>query len=396
MSEPATPPSAPGLEAARVEGSRRVAKLRTRLCDLIGIDCPVLQSGMGRVAGPDLVAEVSKAGGLGILAGLNVPPDALRQQIRRVRELTDRPFGVNLWLHPALLPPADPQGVPGDVLAAVQRALNGFRARLGLPASQASPERLPDLVEASFQTLLEERVPVFSVGLGNPGIERVRRCRERGIKVVAMVTTVEDARAVAAAEVDVIVAQGSEAGGHRSTWNGRASGESASIGTLALVPQIVDAVPTPVVAAGGIADGRGLVAALALGACGVLLGTRFVATRESLAPLFWKRAIIDRSSNETTVTTAFTGLRARVLRNVFTEEYAASGAPVLPPLLQAGAARDIVTRSTDWNDPRFVPLYSGQGNGLIRDLPGAGEVVRRLTEEAAIALRDLAAADAAA
>src|SRR6267142_2032217 len=177
--------------------------LRTALCDLLGIEYPILQSGMGGVAGPELVAEVSRAGGLGILAGLRLNAEQLRQGIARVRQLTDRPFGVNLWLHTHLLPPVDPAALPAATV---------------------------------------ERVPVWSIGLGNPGRAMVARCHERGIKIVAMVATVDDARAVAASGVDAVIAQGSEAGGHRSTWIKPASREMAQIGAMALVPQVVDAV----------------------------------------------------------------------------------------------------------------------------------------------------------
>jgi len=304
-------------------------EFRTALCDLLGIEYPILQSGMGTVAGPDLVAEVSGAGGLGILAGLGLTPEELRRRIRLVRELTDRPFGVNLWLHPALRPPADPASLPESAVRAVQTVLNRFRQRLELPTTLDRPRGIADVIEAAFEVILDERVPVWSIGLGDPGREMVRRCRERGTRVVAMVATVEDARAVTASGVDAIVAQGGEAGGHRSTWVKGESAETALIGTLALVPQVVDAVDVPVIAAGGIADGRGLVAALALGATGVLMGTRFVATRESVAAEMWKKAIVERGSEATTITDAVSGLYARYMRNAYSEGYRASGAPVL-------------------------------------------------------------------
>ncbi|HWC01332.1 MAG TPA: nitronate monooxygenase [Methylomirabilota bacterium] len=362
---------------------------RTALCDLVGIEYPVIQSGMGNVAGPDLVAEVSRAGGLGVLAGLNVAPEELRGRIREVRALTDRPFGVNLWLHTELRPPVDPATIPGDQLAAVHVVLDRFRAQLGLPARSARPGAVPDIIEAQIEVVLEERPAVFSVGLGDPGPDLVRRCRAEGIKVVAMAATVEDARAVAASGVDVVVAQGSEAGGHRSTWVKRASPEAASVGVMALVPQIVDAVALPVVAAGGIADGRGLVAALALGAVGVLLGTRFVATRESMAPEFWKKSLLERDGEDTTVTDAFSGLWLRTFRNTYTAEYQASGAPVLPPLLQTRAAQDVIEEARRRADGEYFPMLSGQGVGLVRDLPGAGEVVETIVREARAALAGL-------
>jgi nitronate monooxygenase len=267
--------------------------------------------------------------------------------------------------------------------------LNRFRARLDLPASSARPGAIPDLIPAQIEAILDERPAAFSVGLGDPGPELAARCRERGIKVVAMVATVDDARTVAAAGVDVVVAQGSEAGGHRSTWVKRPSPEAGSVGAMALVPQIVDAVDVPVVAAGGIADGRGLVAALALGATGILLGTRFVATRESMAPEFWKKSLLERDGDETTLTDAYSGLWLRALRNTYFAEYRASGAPVLPPLLQTRAAQDIFEEARRRGDGEHFPLLSGQGVGLIRDLPGAGEVVETLVREARAVLAAL-------
>ena len=364
-------------------------EFRTALCDLLGIEYPILQSGMGTVAGPDLVAEVSGAGGLGILAGLGLTPEELRRRIRLVRELTDRPFGVNLWLHPALRPPADPASLPESAVRAVQTVLNRFRQRLELPTTLDRPRGIADVIEAAFEVILDERVPVWSIGLGDPGREMVRRCRERGTRVVAMVATVEDARAVTASGVDAIVAQGGEAGGHRSTWVKGESAETALIGTLALVPQVVDAVDVPVIAAGGIADGRGLVAALALGATGVLMGTRFVATRESVAAEMWKKAIVERGSEATTITDAVSGLYARYMRNAYSEGYRASGAPVLPALVQTSAAQDVFVEAGRRQDPDYFPMPSGQSVGLIRDLPGAAEVVEAMIAEACAVMAGL-------
>jgi nitronate monooxygenase len=363
--------------------------LRTALCDLLGIEHPIVQSGMGGIAGPELVAEVSRAGALGILAGLSLPAGELRARIRRVRELTDRPFGVNLWLHGELRPPTDPATIPDRTLRAVQGTLNRFRERLGIPAVTERPDPFPDLIDEALEVVLEERVPVFSAALGAPDLPLVRRFFERGIKIIAMVATVKDARAAAGAGVDAIVAQGFEAGGHRSTGAKAVSAESAAVGTLALVPQIVDAVTVPVVAAGGIADGRGLAAALALGASGVLLGTRFVATRESMAQEFYKKALLEGEADATTITDAFSGLYARALRNTFAQEYAASGAPVLPPLLQRNAAADIFAACAAQNDGSYVPMWSGQSVGLIRDLPGAADVVDAIVREARAVLTGL-------
>ena len=356
------------------------------LCRSLKITYPILQSGMGRVAGPDLVGAVARAGGLGILAGLNLTPDDLRGQIRRVRELTTGTFGVNLWLHPDLHPPIDPSSVPAEDVEAATAALNRARLAIGLRESVAPPLQRPDTIDDAFNVILDERVPVWSIGLGLPTADMLSRCHDRGVQVMVMVANVDDARTAADLGVDFIVAQGVEAGGHRSTWRAKAA---ADVGTLALVPEVVDAVRVPVIAAGGIADGRGLVAALALGAAGVLMGTRFVATRESMAPEFWKQRILAAASSQTILTTAFTGLRARVLRSQFAEDYAASGAPVLPGLLQAALEQDIWAAASKKNRPDYFPLYAGQSVGVIRDLPGAGEVVGAIVEEAKSALARL-------
>lgn len=364
-------------------------RFHTALCDLLGIEYPIIQSGMGSVAGPDLVAEVSRAGGLGILAGLNVPPGDLRAMIREVRALTDRPFGVNLWLHSALQPPVDPGIVAEDTLRDAQGMLNRFRQRLGVPATTARPGPPPNLVAAALEVVFDERPPVFSAALGTPELAVFAECRRRGIKVVTMVATVEDARRADAAGSDIIVVQGAEAGGHRSIDGKPATPEATSIGMIALLPQVVDAVRVPVVAAGGIADGRGLVAALALGASGVLLGTRFVATRESKAPELYKKRLLESDSGSTTLTDVLTGLWARALANTFTREYAASGAPVLPPLLHRNAANDVYIAALKQADAEYYPMMAGQSVGLIHDMPSASEVVEAIVREARDVLAQL-------
>jgi nitronate monooxygenase len=352
----------------------------------LNIRYPIVQSGMGRVAGPELAAEVSRAGGLGVLAALNLSPEELRQQIRRVRELTDRPFGVNLWLHPELLPPVDPVDVPRADIAAATSALNRARRDIGLPDSTDAPARRADTIAAAIETILDERVPVWSTALGLPSADVAARCRERGVRIMVMVANLDDARAAVGAGADFIVAQGAEAGGHRSTWRRDAP---ASVGTFALVPEIVDAVDVPVIAAGGIADGRGLVAARALGAAGVLMGTRFVATVESMAPAFWKQAILKSTSDATVVTRAFTGFPARLLRTRFAADYESSGAPTLPGLLQAALEQDIWAQAAREGNADYFPLYAGQSVGVIRNLPRAADVVASIVEEARAVLNEL-------
>ncbi len=205
-----------------------------------------------------------------------------------------------------------------------------------------------------------------------------------------MAATVDDAKELGASGVDVVIAQGSEAGGHRSTWTKRASAQDAAIGTLALVPQVVAAVSVPVVAAGGIVDGRGLVAALSLGASGALLGTRFIATRESIAPGFYKERLLKADSDETVVTDAFTGLYARAIRNEFTDSYGTAQSGAFPPVLQQSATRDITTAAAAQANDAFYPMYAGQGCGAVRDLPSATDLVRRTMAEAKATLAILA------
>jgi nitronate monooxygenase len=361
---------------------------RTRLCDLLAIEYPVLQSGMGLIAGPDLVAQVSGAGALGIVAGFMLSADQLRAAIREVRARTNRPFGVNLWLSSDLLRAGAAAAPSDDSIQAVQAALNPIRATLGLPAVTTRPPLPPDLVPAALQVVLEERVPVLSIAVGSPDPNLVAECHRRDIKVIAMVTTVADAMIVEAAGVDAVVAQGAEAGGHRAHFEKPSTPEGGAVGTLPLVPQVVDALRVPVVAAGGIADGRGLVAALALGATGALLGTRFVATRESMAFATFKKALLEESGDGTSVTDAFTGRYARALRTAFLERYGRSGAPVLPFPWQYLVAADIYREAVARDHRDYFPLVAGQSVGLINSLPTAAEVVESVIREARAVLKE--------
>jgi nitronate monooxygenase len=353
-------------------------------CAALGIRYPIVQSGMSRVAGPELVAAVCNAGGLGILAALRLEPNALRAQIRQIRDMTDAPFGVNLWLHPAVVSPIAPETIDANTRRGATERLNEIRSRLGLAAADVNLSRFPELVAANFDVVLDERVPVWSIGLGNPGGEMVARCHDRGVRVMAMVTNVDDARAVASAGVDFIVAQGTEAGGHRSNWRAT-TGEA---GTMVVVPKIVDAVEQPVIAAGGIVDGRGLAAALALGASGVMLGTRFIATRESIAPPFFKEAVVAAGPGDTVVSSAFTGLPMRTLRNRFTAEY--GEAPALPPMLQSSAAEAIFKRAGELGESAYFPMPAGESAGLISDVPSAADVVASIMDEASRTIAGLA------
>jgi nitronate monooxygenase len=330
---------------------------------------------------------VCEAGGMGILPGIGLPPDELRRQIAQVRSLTKRPFGVNLVLHSALRPPVDTAHLSAETVSGVNRLLNRFRDRLGLAPRSGAPPAVPDLLSAAFDVIVHERGAVFSTGLGLPSPQMIERCRAAGIKVMSMVATVPDAREAERLGADVIVAQGAEAGGHRSVGVKPQTPEHAAIGTMVLVPQVAQAVRARVVAAGGISDGRGLAAALMLGARGVLMGTRFIATTEATAQDLHKQALVAAGSDDTTLSDAFTGHYARFLRNEYIEQYRSSGAPVYPPVVQQFASRDIVEAARERRNPDFCPLYAGQGVGMIESVPSAGEIVRAVVEEAQRAMR---------
>lgn len=337
---------------------------------------------MGGVAGPDLVAAVSNAGGLGILAALNLRPDAVRSAISQVRQLTDRPFGVNIWLHEDVRRPPAVEG-HADLVRSVQSVFNELRPRFELAPTLKAPRPMPDLVDAALEVMIDERVPVFSAGLGVPEPELVERFHDIDAKVVTMVASTDDARRAVNQGSDVVVAQGLEAGGHRGHGRKLPAAEAAGTGTFTLVPQVIEAIEdrVPVVAAGGIVDGRGLAAAAMLGAAGVLMGTRFVATPESLASQSWKNRLIARHGT-TVLTDGFTGQWARVLRSEFTDHWAAHGGEPLPGLLQAAARADLQRAAAAADDDQMQPLYAGAGFDLLTDLPSAGEVVTRLVAEA--------------
>ena len=365
--------------------------LRTELCDLFGIQYPILLAGMAGAAGPELTAAVSNAGGLGILGLGHLAPGEARARIRRVRALTDKPFGANLLLHPEVWPPVDAASFSDSVVTAAQGVLNRFRQRFNLAPTFTRPATRPDHATAVIEVLLEERVPVFSVGLGSPPKPLVDRFHAQGAKVIAMACTVDDARALAESGVDAVVAQGYEAGGHRSTWVKRPTPQHAGVGTMALVPEVVGALRVPVIAAGGIATGRGVLAALALGASGVLIGTRFVATRESMAPDFHKEGLRSHDGDSTVITDAYSGLHARVIRNTFTTEYAESQAPVLTGYVQSSLVRDVVAAAAERRDAEYYPMWAGQGIGVIRDLPGAADVMATLVRESGEAFASMSA-----
>lgn len=355
--------------------------LTTRATRLLGIEAPVVLAGMASASNVALVAAVSEAGGLGILGGSRLAPDRLRNAVRDLRAATARPFGVNLLLAPTGAGLATP--------AEAHAALDPIRAALGLPPAPLAPPAASYTPEEQVEVLLAEQVPVLSFGLGDPApfSESAHRV---GSLVMAMVTTVAEARQVEAGGADLVIAQGAEAGGHRSTFPLGPGDAPALVGTMALVPQVVDAVGVPVVAAGGIADGRGVAAALALGADAVAMGTRFLVARESPAFPGWKARLLQATETDTAVTRSFSGRPARVLVNGLLRRLDALGYRPAGWGPQRAITEDIFSAAVGRDDPEHAPLYAGQALRLLEGDQPAAEIVSEVVEAAERVLARLA------
>ena len=329
----------------------------TELCRTLGIEHPILSVGFAAGAGPELAAAVSNAGGLGVIGGSGFPPDYLRERIAATRELTDRPFGINLII--------DDQGDPENTA----------------------------LLHERFSTCVEERVPVIVLFEGDPSWY-VGPAHEQGLKVFIQVGTPAEARAAADASVDAVIAQGVEAGGHIA----------AKHGLFVNLPAIVDAVaPLPVLASGGIADGRGLAAALALGAQGVSLGTRFVATDEAFVSDEYKRRVVASGAEDTFYSgflydVNWPDVPHRAIKTKAYDEWVAAGRPPSGQRPGEGNAIGALHRpwgelvisrwtsfmATPWfdGDLEYAPLWAGESVELVHEILPAGEVVRRIAAEA--------------
>jgi enoyl-[acyl-carrier protein] reductase II len=316
--------------------------LRTPVCDLLGIEVPIMQAAIWPATSPELVAAVSEAGGLGSVGSVFESAESIQGQIARVREMTQRPFAVN--------------------------------------------HVVPLLDEKAFGATLEAKPAVISLALGDPA-GLLERAHAAGAKVVHQVHTVEQAKRVTDLGVDVIIAQGSEAGGQ---------GMALGVGAMALVPQVADAVdPIPVLAAGGVADGRGLAAALVLGAQGANVGTRFLASHEASADEGWKQSILEAASEDAVRFEAWKEIFPpagggayetvpRVMRTSFVEEWQRH-----PEEARREAERlrgELMSVVRERKPHELVP-FTGQTAGMIHDVLPAGEIVREMVSEAEQALR---------
>ncbi|RLB40092.1 MAG: nitronate monooxygenase [Deltaproteobacteria bacterium] len=365
-------------------------KLRTRLCDILGIEYPILSAGMGptligeKTGAPvELVAAISEASGLGVLGGSGFTVDELRDAIREIKKLTDRPFGVDLLLPARIAPRTDlgaegPQELPlSQVLEMLPDAhkewLKKVKAELNLPEVDVIVRLNTTTMrpKESIQVCIEERVPLFCAGLGNPGF-MVEEAHAVGMKVLGITGNTKNGRRIAQSGVDLLVAQGHEGGGH-----------TGRIGTMALLPQVLDvAGNVPVLAAGGIGDGRGLAAALAMGCVGVWVGTRFLATEEGGALDVNKQRILDSTDEGTRVSTCYTGKTLRASLNKFHRLWDQSGLDPLPFPNQVIISSALLWSFLEAEQIDYVGGLAGQVSGLIHEIKPAKQVLEEMVEEA--------------
>jgi nitronate monooxygenase len=362
------------------------ARLSTPLCALLGVRVPILLAGMAQGPGtPELVAAVTRAGGLGVFgaSGLNV--EQLERQLARARELApEGPIGVNLQL----APPTPATGERERIL----EVLRPFRRELGLPDEPPDPPAAASPVELAEAALAAGVSVIATFDDPAPVAEAVLAA---GAHLLPLATTVDEALRAVAAGAAAVITQGGEAGGHRGTFGvGSAGGPAAPavVGTFALVPQVADAVgpDVPVIAGGGIMDGRGIVAVLALGAQGVSLGTRFLPALESGAVDAYSGALPDTPAERTVVTDAITGRPARWVRNRFVDALVEARAGTLGWGPQARLVADIRRAAAEQGRADLMPMLAGQGAALSGAREPAEQIVARLVREAEASLASLA------
>ncbi|OLN22571.1 nitronate monooxygenase [Domibacillus antri] len=345
------------------------------VCTLLNIQYPIIQAGMAgdKLTTVDLITAVSEAGGLGTLGAAYMQPEDIRETIRNVKARTNKPFAVNLFCTDMT---DDLTGIHD-----VQRFLDQMRESLGIEPGPREVQS-KNLFEQQFQVLLEEEVPIISTAFGILPPYAMKLARERNMKVITMVTTVREALLAEEQGSDVIVAQGSEAGGHRGTFDMKQHPNGAAVGLFSLLPQIVDQVHIPVIAAGGVMDGRGLVSALALGAKGVQMGTAFLTTIESGAHESYKEALLNSTEERTVITKSFSGRPARGIRNQFIQSFEESGIPPLAFPTQNAVTGDIRRAAAKQNKPEFMSLWAGQGTRLLKKDQSASDVIHQVMKEA--------------
>lgn len=344
-----------------------------RLLELLAIDLPIVQAPMAGPVLSDMVIAVAEAGGLGSLPCALLNAEQARRELGIIRQRTARPINLNFFCHRP--PRQDPARE-----AAWKRRLEGYYRELGLDPAAPTPSSYRAPFDSAFCELVEEFKPeVVSFHFGLPESDLLARVKATGAKILSSATSVEEAVWLEERGCDAVIAQGFEAGGHRGVF--LREEVATQVGTLALVPQVVDAVKVPVIAAGGIADARGIVAAFALGAAGVQIGTAYLFTPEAKVAEPHRRALRSAKDNETVLTNIFTGRPARGIVNRIVREVGPLSdlAPDFP--LAGGALAPLRAASEPQGSGDFMSLWSGQAARLARPLP-AGELTRRLAEEA--------------
>jgi nitronate monooxygenase len=333
---------------------------KTRVSNKLGVEYPIVQGPLGGFSSQRLTAAVSNFGGLGSFGAHSMAPSAIGEVVAEIRSLTNKPFAMNLWVS------MEDEGASTSNAEHFERALSHLAPHLeavGAKKAQFSPYK-PIRFEDQVRVLVDARVPVFSFIYGIPGKGILEECRSQGIVTIGTATTPDEAVALEEAGVDVVVASGFEAGGHRGSF--LRSSEDSLTGTISLVPQVVDAVDIPVVAAGGIADARGIVAAFALGAEGVQMGTVFLATEESGASALHREAILSGRASRTSLTRGFTGRMARGIQNQLLEEMNRPGVTVLPYPLQRGLMRNLAVPAQQAGRSELLALWAGQSAGIAQ------------------------------
>ncbi len=342
-----------------------------RILDLLDIEHPIILAPMASATNAELVAAVSETGGLGSFGAAGTPPDRLRGTVQAIQQRTGRPFNINLFS--AHTEEFDRSARPGPQLAARLATYHGELGVAGVP----DPAPMFGPAEEQFDVLIEEGVPIISFHFGaDPRL--VAKAHESGAKVLCSATTAAEAKALEDIGIDAVIAQGSEAGGHWGTFT--VDYRQALIGTMALVPQIVDAVSIPVIAAGGIMDARGVVASLALGASAAQLGTAFLGCPETPIGDAWRASLQEAEAEATTVTEAMSGKPARGIRNRYITEIEALDEPILPYPAQYSISRDLRKAAAERGNAEFIAMWAGQGVGLMRQIPAADLVNELVTE----------------
>jgi nitronate monooxygenase len=331
-----------------------------RLTSRLGLQYPIIQGPLGGLSSQRLTASVSNYGGLGSFGAHGLKPEAIRKVIREIKGLTPKPFAMNLWVS------MEDEGAFTATEEGFHRSLAPLAKHIesveGAKPSYSPYE--PIRFEDQAQVLLDEGISTFSFIYGIPSKQIMDEFRRQGIVLIGTATTVDEATALEQAGVDVIAASGFEAGGHRGSF--LQPSEDSLTGTMALVPQVVDAVRLPVVAAGGIGDARGIVAAFALGAEGVQMGTAFLACEESGANTLHRKALLSGQAKQTALTRGFTGRLARGIKNHLLDELNQKDIEILPYPLQRALVRHLSIPAEKAGRPELLPLWAGQSANLSR------------------------------